>query len=187
MGSLENSIIGGTKISSFEIPENVSKVHGYMSNTNILTTLTIHPKNKYLRIENNMIYSSNFSILFYVFNRTLSDYTIHNTVTIIGDYCFHGSEATTFNLPNSVTILGQCSFYNSKVTSINVPNSLTTIGDNCFYQTKISVFSFPNSLITIGDYGFENTYLKTLIIPSSVKSIGHKAFYRCYSLINVTF
>ena len=62
------------------------------------------------------------------------NYTIPNSVTIIGKGAFWGCNSlTSINIPNSVTTIGNWAFkYCDSLTNINIPNSVTTIEDGAF-------------------------------------------------------
>ena len=62
------------------------------------------------------------------------NYTIPNSVTIIGKGAFGGCNSlTSINIPNSVTMIEKGAFgWCDSLTSINIPNSVTTIGDGAF-------------------------------------------------------
>ena len=63
------------------------------------------------------------------------NYTIPNSVTIIGKGAFGGCNSlTSINIPNSVTMIEKGAFvWCDSLTSINIPNSVTTIGDGAFF------------------------------------------------------
>lgn len=62
--SLENNIFAYTNITSFQIPENVSKVDGWIFSNAKFKNLTIHPNNKHFMVENNTLFSANKSVFF---------------------------------------------------------------------------------------------------------------------------
>ena len=77
-----------TAITSFQIPENVETINGAAFDYDRLTNLTIHPKNKYLIIENHCIYSNNRKTLFAIFNKSIESFEVPNYITKIGEFCF---------------------------------------------------------------------------------------------------
>ena len=64
----------------------------------------------------------------------LTEYTIPNSVTSLGEFAFVGcSSLTNITIPNSVTTIGASAFYRcSSLTSVTIPDSVTTIGNYAF-------------------------------------------------------
>ena len=87
----------------------------------------------------------------------ISEYTIPNSVTTIGDWAFNYCESlTSVTIPNSVTTIGENAFYGcSSLTSVTIPNSVTVIGFGAFaYCESLTSVIIPNSVTTIGDGAF---------------------------------
>lgn len=103
-----------TKITSFQIPENVNSIIVNFIPIEKLTNLTIHPKNMYLKFSENAIISANGSVLFAIYNKSIQTYEIPNTITTIYENCF----------------------YESKIISIIIPEKVNKIGDHAFYWCK---------------------------------------------------
>ena len=116
----------------------------------------------------------------------LTEYTIPNSVTKIGDGAFRNcSSLTSIIIPNSVTSIGDDAFYNcSRLTSITIPNSVTSIGFSAFQNCRsLTSITIPNSVTEIGYSAFENcSSLTSITIPNSVTEIGFSAFKGCRSL-----
>jgi len=141
--------------------------------------------------------------------KEVTEISIPDTVTTIGDYQFYGFEnVTSITIPDSVTSIGERAFYNC--TSLENVYYGGTIEDWCnitfsddysnpmyyashFYMKdgsdkwqEVTEIIIPDTITTIGDYqfyGFEN--VTSITIPDSVTSIGEDAFRFCYKLIEV--
>ena len=94
-----------------------------------------------------------------------------------------GTEITDLTIPNSVTSIGDYSFYNcTSLTSITIPNSVTSIGGSAFYGCSgLTSVTIPNSVTSIGGSAFLNcSGLTSITIPNSVTSIVGSAFDGCF-------
>ena len=153
---------------------------------------------------------------YFVDNDTsLTNLTIGNSVTDIGNYAFRGCTnldvlnfnaincsdfssyhypftacpISTINIGDSVQRIPAYFAYNKdSLTSVTIPNSATTIGDAAFYNCSgLTSVSIPNSVTYIGHSAFYNcSGLTSVTIPNSVTYIGHSAFYNCSGLTSVT-
>ena len=119
----------------------------------------------------------------------LTDITIPNSVTSIGDGAFSNCGIKSITIPNGVTSIGDSAFeYCNSLTSITIPNSVTSIGNNAFHDcTGLTSITIPDGVTSIGDREFYNcNSLTSITIPNSVTSIGDSAFKYCSSLTSIT-
>ena len=121
----------------------------------------------------------------------LSSVIIGNNVTSIGYRAFRNCcfDLTEVTLPESLTIIGEAAFNGcSALTSIAIPNNVTDIGNSSFSGcTSLVSLTLGTGVKTIGLYAFSDCYsLTSITIPNSVTSIGEYAFRDCY-LTSVTF
>ena len=101
----------------------------------------------------------------------LTEYTIPDSVTEIGEYAFGGCEnLTSVTIPNSVTKIGEYAFNDcSSLTSMTIPNSVTKIENGTFIGcSSLTSVSIPNSVTTIGGYAFNNCSSITSVYISDI-------------------
>lgn len=124
------------------------------------------------------------------FGCTLSEVSIPDSVTTIGDYAFYNCESLmSVDIGNSVISIGNYAFsYCESLTSAIIPNSVTTIGGNVFYDCEsLTTVTIPDSVTSIGGWTFANcSSLTGVTIPDSMTAIGDYTFYYCTSLTSVT-
>ena len=141
---------------------------------------------------------------------TLTQITIPENVTKIGEWVFAGSALTQVTIPSNVTSIGIGAFQeclelaevtlncsnigaqmfalDSKLTTINLQDNVTSIGDFAFYScTGIQGIAIPNNVISIGNSAFYYcSALAEITFPENLASIGNYAFEGCHALTQVT-
>ena len=144
----------------------------------------------------------------------LTQITIGNGVTKIGDYAFDNCDSlTSVTLPDSVRsmggrVFGEC----DKLQQVTLGNSLTSVSGGAFYQcyrleqvtvgeavtsietnafyccTSLQEVTLPDSLTTINDYAFYHCdALTSVTFGQSLEAIGYYAFGRCGKVTSVDF
>ncbi len=104
---------------------------------------------------------------------------------------------TQYSIPDSVTSIGDYAFYDcTSLTSVTIGNSVTSIGGDAFknctgelilncsclglYGGQFTKVVIGNGVTSIGSSAFSGcTSLTSITIPDSVTSIGEEAFYGC--------
>ena len=157
--------------------------------------------------------------------------TICNGISSIGSYAFYGCcHLSDVSLPDSLTRIGDYAFTASSLSHINIPWSVKSIGHNAllsystiddtpylqfitvdstnhyFYAkagvlfsrdgteliqypvaSSQSTYSIPQGVTSIGSCAFcRCTKLTSVAIPNSVTNIGDCAFQNCRNLLNLT-
>ena len=123
-------------------------------------------------------------------------------VTSIGGYAFcNCSNITNITLPDNVTSIGDYAFGVTKLTSITLPDSVTSIGANpfmsCVNLTHIFVSPDHPALATIDGVLFSKADKRLVCypyaftaseyaIPQGTLSIGDGAFAGCESIVSIT-
>ena len=134
-----------------------------------LTSITVDENNTaYASIDGNLYNKDKTTLIQYATGKTATEFTIPDSVTVIGDEAFAWCPSlTSIVIPDSVTSIGDWAFtVCPSLTSIVIPDSVTSI--------EMGAFTFCSSLISID-------------IPDSVTSIGDMAFESCDSLTDVYY
>jgi len=190
-----------TSLTSVTIPNSVTSIGDYaFGNCELLTSVTIgngvtsidgNPflccpsltafYGKYASEDNRCLIVD--GVLYSFAMAELTEYTIPDGVTKIGDKAFAYTSLEYVTIPSSVTEIGRDAFYVSRITNIIIPNSVTKIEESAFGSClSLEHVTLPNSLISIGDRAFYYCSLTSITIPDSVASIGEAAFDFCLSL-----
>ena len=104
----------------------------------------------------------------FIYRSSLTNVTIGNSVTSIGDYAF-----------------SNC----SSLTSVTIPNSVLNIGSGAFsYCSSLRSIVIPQNITCIDSFLFRGCgKLTSITIPDSVKSVENYAFLDCDSLSTVYY
>lgn len=119
----------------------------------------------------------------------LTEYTIPEGVTEIGDSAFWGSLGlTSIEIPGSVTKIGDSAFKNcSGLTSIKIPEGVTEIGSYAFsHCSELKSITIPGSVTEIGTYAFaDSSGVTSIKISEGVTKISDSAFWDCSGLTSI--
>ena len=155
--------------------------------------------NKYGKITSAIIKSGVTTIEYGAFSfcNSLSNITIPDSVTSIGEYAFASTNISSIAIPSGVTSIPNNFIYNnSGLLILTMSDGVTSIGNSAFqgcsnfksFNSNVDGdINLPTSLTTIGNQAFRNSYtFNRLTIPSGVTSIGNSAFQYCTSLNSIT-
>ena len=111
---------------------------------------------------------------FYLNNELVTNLTIPDGVTSIGDGAFSGcSGLTSITIPDGVTSIGGCAFSGcSGLTSITIPDGVTSIGRYAFeYCRGLTSITIPDSVTFIGSGALRDcSSLESIALPFIGKS-----------------
>ena len=111
----------------------------------------------------------------------LTNISLPNTVTQIGNNAFQNSGLTSITLPTSLIYIGTSAFSGSGITTIEIPSTVTSIGAGAFYGVTTLSYAEGTTTIrptTVGTGSIASSMV-TLTIPSTVTSIEDNAFFDC--------
>ena len=176
-------------ITEITIPSSlVSLDNGAFTSCNNLKTINLESDDYFAVVDGVLFSSDKTTIVCYPSGKKdLTEYTVPNTVTTIGNYAFSVSyDLEKITLPNSVTKIGDNAFqacYNLK--EVNIPNSVTAIGEFAFADcNSIKSITIPKSITSFGDSAFAYcTSLENVTLQDGLTSLGEWMFLDC-SLLN---
>lgn len=198
---------GCSSITQLFIPASVRVIAvDAISRSHNITGIWVSEENGFFsNDESGVLFNKEKTTLLYFPNGRTGTYSIPETVTTIGEDAFFGSSLTDITIPNGVTVIGDRAFSCcDNLTSLILPKSVTYIGDygisDCLGLTSLVIeggvtymgqgaFCWCMELETvvlsegttvIGKGAFSTCpALSALIIPDSVTIIEAEAFHNC--------
>ena len=189
----ENAFDSCDNIKTVIIPESVTDIAAdAFVGCRGLESISVDENNSAYCTVDGILFNKDKSILCaYPAGKQTSEYTIPESVHIIGDYAFIDSEnLVTINIPESVTNIGYCTFrYCTKLENINIPSGVTMIKAYVFEGCEnLKSITLPDGVTSIGYYTFGFcSKLESIVIPASVKTIIDAAFEDCSALERVYY
>ena len=112
---------------------------------------------------------------------SLTNITIPNDVTVIGNWAFYRNNIASITIPDNVISINKEAFkYCGALKNVVIGNGVTTIGKSAFSTcSMLESVVIGNGVTTIGDYAFYingTNKIKTIEIPASVTAIGKNIF-----------
>lgn len=93
---------------------------------------------------------------------------------------------TEVTIPDSVTEIGDYAFYECGLKSITIPNSVKRIGQYAFCKSRLKSIILPDSVTDIDSHAFDScNSLEKLCIGDNISYIGHDAFNYCKAPVDL--
>ena len=172
---------GTTTAKTLEIPASLTAIPNGSGNTGRYSAIGITSLNFVMPSSLTFIGHNAFRA-----NQQLTQLTLPNSVTRIGNHAFADNNISTIIIPDSVTDIGNQAFYQNGLTSVTIGNKVVNIRQAAFWLNQISSVNIPASVRTIGQWAFRDNRLTSVTIPTTVTSIGALAFAGNTGLTSVT-
>lgn len=175
-----NAFSNCSGITSVTIPDSVSNIGGgAFYNCSSLTSVIFNAEN-----------CEDFSSGIFD-NCNLTSLVIGEGVKRIPSYfAYNQKSITDITIPNTVTSIGESAFAGcAGFSSITIPDGVTSIGDGAFCDcVGVTSITIPNSATSIGSSAFSScSGLSSVTIGNNLTTIGISAFNRCLSLTSVIY
>ena len=169
-------IFSDTPVKTVKVPEEVTKIPGYIFyGANMLEKVILPDA------------VTSIGINAFRYCGKLTSINLPDTVETIGDMAFGKCGLTSINFPKKIESMGQDVFRDTPIKTIKVKEGVTALPNNAFRgANKLENVVLPTTLQTIGAYSFyECTAMKKVTIPDSTESIGNHAFKNCSAMTEV--
>lgn len=131
-----HAIGAATKLTSVTLGPNVSNINPLAFYGSALRNINIDDRNNYYTAEGTAIYNKDKTRLVCVVEK-VTEFNIPEGVKEIESSAFHNQRnLTNVTIPNTVTTIGNSFNHCASLTSIEIPNSVQTIHTNCFSNSN---------------------------------------------------
>jgi len=168
------------------IPKEAIYVNEYQLSNQKIGQIVLEEGNESYVLNGGALYTKDMKTLVSVKGNAIADdgsFTIPDSVTTIGDYCFYKSEVIkTVKMTSNTSLskVGKYAFNASALESFEFPSTIQEIGQSAFYKTALTQVDFTSVTqgnLVIGSGAFQLTNLGTVRFPTDVSvDIGSNAF-----------
>ena len=169
----------GINITEIKIPKSLQTFDGAFNFCASLVTFTKDEENPYFKIDNNIVYSSDYTKIIRASASTQYENITHlNLVTSLASYSFSKGKIVRFEGYPQLSSIGDGSFESCEfLTDLNlVQTSITIIPQFCFKNSIINFLVLPPYIQVIQSYAFHFCNVTSIFLPSSITDIKKGAF-----------
>ena len=174
---------------SITIPESVDSIsYDAFQNCLRIQKIYVDENNPKYKTENGVLFNKSMSILIHFPSSSEEEYTIPNSVVVIGKKAFcQCRNLRKLIMQNSVIRIEDSAFELCEVNEIVYSENLEYIGDRAFCNSGIYNPLLPASLKYIGTYAFNNCQnLTQFNIPQNVEFIGEALWGGCWKMEKIS-
>ncbi len=165
----------------FVLPASVDSIGNHeLNNIWAMTYITVPEENKSFSSVDGALYNKEKTKMIVVPADIKGKVSIPEGVTEIPNSIFYNRKGVTdITIPDGVTTIGDYAFAGVTCTRIKLPETVTTIGKSAFSACeRLTTLNIPNGVTRIEEYTFNRcSKLTNFILPESVTYIGKDAFY----------
>ena len=159
-------------LTTVTIPESVSKIEiCVFTYCGSLESINVSADSKYFSSQDGVLFNKDKTkLICFPTKNTIVDYTIPDSVKLIGTFAFSYCEMlTSVVIPDGVTKIYESAFeYCTSLASVTIPKSMTDIKYDAFTNcTSLKSITIPDSVTNIDDYavGYYYEYGDILKVP----------------------
>ncbi len=117
----------------------------------------------------------------------LTDVTIPDTVTKIGNHCFEGTNIESIDIPDNVTTLGQYAFADcDNLYAVTIGSGITKLSYYCFSRCDVlQNVVIPDTVTSLETGVFSESGLCYQKLPDTITAIPMSAFRGCKELVEI--
>ncbi len=174
--TIEDEAFKWSRVSEITLPVSLTTLKqeefGVFSFATNLTSISINGDSKNFSVVDGVLYNKDVTTIVGV-PAGLTEVTIPETVTTIGEYAFCGTNIEKVEIPNGVISVEKAAFYNAtNLLEMSLPSTLKSIKEEAFnYCYNLVFVRLPEGLQSIGNRAFYNSSLSGVYIPESVTEI----------------
>ena len=184
--------LGGSSISSVNIPSTVTNIDRSFDDCQNLTTINVAEENTAYSSEKDVLFNKDKTTLIRCPEAKSGSYTIPSMVTRIADSAFYNcNKITSITVTDNLTSFGRGAFVGCSNLTFSNQGNASYLGEsgNGFYalikanSTDIAECTINSNCKVIAEDAFQNcSSLSTITIPVSVTHLNKNAFKGCSSL-----
>ncbi|MDO4224788.1 MAG: leucine-rich repeat domain-containing protein [Bergeyella zoohelcum] len=161
----DSTFDGCEELVRISIPASVTSIgRNVFLNCTKLVTINVDASNQNYMSDSGILFSKDKKVIYrFPTAKTLTEYTIPDSVETIELGAFEGARFSSVSIPNSVKIIKESAFLNCvRLYNVNIPDSVQEIGNMAFASClNLREFNISASVTKIGDNVF--TYCSNLV------------------------
>ncbi len=175
----DNAFDSLEKMKTLEIPASVKHIeNSAFSGCWELENISVDENSKNYASLDGVLFDKDISNLIQFPCGAEIDYTVPDSVTVIGDMAFASSLITSITIPSGVKQIGELAFGDSRnITKVEIPGSVECIGKAAFSScSSLKEVNISEGVSKIGEGAFDMCPTELIRIPASITEIGKGAF-----------